>query len=195
MKKLNSIFFDKLKDLLLYLSAFVPMYILIATRLIIDIINDNLTFNVLNTLNIILLSLLIILGIVGLIINIYHSKESSKEIIILKKQNITDRHFLGYFSLFVLFALQLELSYVCDFVLFILILILIGVVYIKNSLFYINPLLNILGYNFYDIYYLEVSSQEQKEAKIFYKGDLKVNQKYLVKFKNDNFSFIDKNKK
>lgn len=181
-----------LKDLFLYLSAFVPMYILIALRLIIDLINDNLSFNVLNSVNLVTLVLLTVLGIVGLIVNIHHSKDVSKEIIILKKKNITDRHFLGYFSLFVLFALQLELSYVSDYCLFIVITIFIGIVYIKNSLYYINPLLNILGYNFYDIVYLEVGSQKEAEGKIFYKGNLAVNKSYLVKFKNDNFAFVDK---
>lgn len=181
-----------LKDLFLYLSAFVPMYILIALRLIIDLLNDNLSFNVLNSVNLVTLVLLTVLGIVGLIVNIHHSKDVSKEIIILKKQNITDRHFLGYFSLFVLFALQLELSYVSDYCLFIVITIFIGIVYIKNSLYYINPLLNILGYNFYDIVYLEVGSQKEAEGKIFYKGNLAVNKSYLVRFKNDNFAFVDK---
>ncbi len=181
-----------LKDLFLYLSAFVPMYILIALRLIIDLINDNLSFNVLNSVNLVTLVLLTVLGIVGLIVNIHHSKDVSKEIIILKKKNITDRHFLGYFSLFVLFALQLELSYVSDYCLFIVITIFIGIVYIKNSLYYINPLLNILGYNFYDIVYLEVGSQKEAEGKIFYKGNLAVNKSYLVRFKNDNFAFVDK---
>ena len=181
-----------LKDLFLYLSAFVPMYILIALRLIIDLINDNLSFNVLNSVNLVTLVLLTVLGIVGLIVNIHHSKDVSKEIIILKKQNITDRHFLGYFSLFVLFALQLELSYVSDYCLFIVITIFIFIFYIKNSLYYINPLLNILGYNFYDIVYLEVGSQKEAEGKIFYKGNLAVNKSYLVRFKNDNFAFVDK---
>ncbi len=181
-----------LKDLLLYLSAFVPMYFLIAFRLIIDIFNDNLSFNVLNTINLITLLLLIILGFIGLYLNIHQSKEVSKEVIILKKQNITDRHFLGYFSLFVLFALQLELSYVSDYCLFIIITVFIGIVYIKNSLYYINPLLNILGYNFYTIVYLEVGSQKESEGKIFYRGNLAVNKCYLVKFKNDNFAFVDK---
>ena len=181
-----------LKDLLLYLSAFVPMYFLIAFRLIIDIFNDNLSFNVLNTINLITLLLLIILGFIGLYLNIHQSKEVSKEVIILKKQNITDRHFLGYFSLFVLFALQLELSYVSDYCLFIIITIFIGIVYIKNSLYYINPLLNILGYNFYTIVYLEVGSQKESEGKIFYSGNLAGSKCYLVKFKSDNFAFVDK---
>ena len=185
----------KIKDLLLYLSAFVPMYVLILFRLIIDIINDNLSFNVLNTINLITLLLLIALGIAGLFINVFHQRDIEKKVIITKKQNITDRHFLGYFSLFVLFALQLELSLVSDYCLFIVILIFIGVVYIKNSLYYINPLLNILGYNFYDIVYIEETSHSKGECKIFYRGELKTNQSYLVKFKNDNFAFIDKNKK
>ena len=59
---------NKIKDLLLYLSAFVPMYVLIALRLIIDIFNNNLSFNVLNTGNLITLVLLIIF-------NVYHSKD------------------------------------------------------------------------------------------------------------------------
>lgn len=185
---------NKIKDLFLYLSAFVPMYILIALRLIIDIFNHNLSFNVLNTINLITLVLLIILGVCGLIFNVYHNKDIEREVIITQKQNITDRHFLGYFSLFVLFALQLELSYVSDYFLFILISVFIGIVYIKNSLYYINPLLNILGYNFYDIVYIEKGNGKQAECKIFYRGELKVNQTYLVKFKNDNFAFIDKNR-
>ena len=93
-----------IKNLLLYISAFVPMYFLILIKLIVELINNNLTFNVLNTLNLVTLLLLIISGILGLIWNINFSSEKSKEIVILKKANITDQHFLGYFSLFVYFA-------------------------------------------------------------------------------------------
>lgn len=184
---------SKAKDLLLYISVFVPMYMLLLIRIVIDIINDNLSFNVLNILNIITLIILISLGIIGLLINIKHSKQSSKKIIILSKENITDRHFLGYFSLLVLFALQLELSLVSDYILYVLILILIGIVYIKNSLYYINPLLNILGYSFYDIVYTEEGKEDKLRAKIFYKGELVENKIYWVKIKNENFAFIDKN--
>ena len=188
-------FMNKLKEISLYLSAFVPMYILILIRLVIDMINHNLSFNILNSLNFATLILLTFLGSLGLYLNVFRSKDTSIEIIIINKENITDRHFLGYFSLFVLFALQLELSYVSDYVLFLLILILIGIVYIKNSLFYINPLLNIMGYNFYDITFHEKNSKEERHAKFFYKGDLIINDKvYWVKLKNTNFSFIDSNK-
>ncbi len=188
MKKIKNI----AKDLSLFLSAFVPMFVLIFIKLVIDMLNNNLSFNVLNSLNFATLILLIGFGIGGLIWNI-KSTGKAIEIEIISKENITDKHFLGYFSLFVLFALQLNLALVSGYCLFVIIMIFIGIVYIKNSLFYINPLLNIMGYNFYDVTY-KVKNGEEKEAKIFHKGDLKINAKYFVNIKNDNFTFIDTKK-
>lgn len=182
---------NHLKDFFLFLSAFVPMFVLIFVKLVVDMLNHNLSFNVLNTLNFITLLLLIGFGIFGLIWNI-KSKEGTKEITIVKLSNITDQHFLGYFSLFVLFALQLDLSLVSGYCTFVLIMIFIGIVYIKNSLFYINPLLNILGYNFYDITYTIEGKSAQGQTKMFYKGELKEGKPYYINIKNDNFTFIDK---
>ncbi len=181
------------KNLLLYISAFVPMYGLIFVKLIVEIINGNLTFNVLNTVNFVTLLFLITSGIFGLIWNVHWNTEESKEIVILSKENITDKHFLGYFSLFVFFAIPLDLSYMSGYFIYVIILILIGIVYVGNALFYINPLLNILGYNFYDITYHEKDQKEVKKAKMFYRGELKITDKpCYAKLKNVNFTFIDK---
>lgn len=185
---------DMFKNLLLYLSAFMPMYILVFVKLVVEIINDNLSFNVLNTINFATLLLLIIGGVVGLLWNVKYNNEKSNEIIILKSENITDKHFLGYFSLFVFFAIPLDLSLVSAYCVYILVLIFIGIVYINNSLYYINPLLNILGYNFYDIEYQDVDSGETKQGKIFFKGEPELNKPYFAKVKNKHFCFIDKNK-
>ena len=185
-----------IKNLLLYISAFVPMYFLILIKLIVELINNNLTFNILNTLNLVTLLLLIISGILGLIWNINFSSEKSKEIVILKKVNITDQHFLGYFSLFVYFAIPLDLSRVSAYCVYVLVLVFIGIVYLNNSLYYINPLLNILGFNFYDIEYKEVETGEIKTGKIFFKGNLILeNKAYYAKVKNKHFCFIDKKHK
>lgn len=180
------------KNLLLYISAFVPMYVLVFVKLIVEIINQNLTFNVLNTSNFVTLLLLILMGVVGLVWNVKFSKDTSVEVEIVSKKNITDQHFLGYFSLFVFFAIPLDLSLVSAYCVYVLVLIMIGIVYINNSLYYINPLLNLLGYNFYDIEYKQKGSEEIKSAKIFYKGDFITKDKiYWVNVKNKHFSFID----
>ena len=184
-----------LKNLLLYISAFVPMYFLVFVKLIVQLLNSNITFNVLNTLNLVTLVLLIGLGVWGLLWNVKFSQEKSIKVTILSKQNITDKHFLGYFSLFVFFAIPLDLSLVSAYCVYILVLVMIGIVYINNSLFYINPLLNLLGYNFYDIEYIEDGKNERKTAKIFFRGNLDTNSACWVKIKNEHFSFVDVSKK
>ena len=76
------------------------------------------------------------------------------------------------------------------FVVFVFIIILIGIVYIKNDLFYINPFLNILGYNFYDITYTDEKGKEQK-AKFLCKGKLDITKsQHKAKLSHENFSMI-----
>ena len=50
----------------LFLSAFTPLYILIAVNILLEIINDNLHFNVLNTTMLCLMIIFIVIGIVGI---------------------------------------------------------------------------------------------------------------------------------
>ncbi len=183
------------KNVLLFLSAFIPMYFLIIVKLLIEILNKNLSFNVLNTLVLIVLVVVIILGVMGVKAEVNNKQQKSSKVTILTFKNITDQHFLGYFSLFVLFAITFDLSKVSMAIVFVLILTMIGVVYVKNKLFYINPFLNILGYNFYDISYKDFNSDDTQETRIFYKGNLIKNKEYWVKIKDDNFSFVDETNK
>lgn len=181
-----------MKKIFLYLSAFIPLYCLIIIKILIEIINNNLSFNILNTLTLCLLVIFIGLGILGLFLENKNNSEIL-EIEIIQKKSITQQHFLGYFSLFVLFALTFELEKISMFVIFLIILALIGIVYIKNDLFYINPFLNILGYNFYDIKYKDKNGKA-KIDKFFFKGKLE-NKTYIVKKGDINFNYIFRNSK
>jgi len=72
----------------------------------------------------------------------------------------------------------------------------IGVVYINNALYYINPLLNLLGYNFYDVTYKVEGEDGVRTTKMFFKGDLKAGEdKVSVKIKNEHFYFVERKKK
>ena len=181
-----------LKNLFLYFSAFVPMYALIFVKLLVEIANKNLTFNVLNTLNLITLVILISLGMFGLVWNVKISKEKAIKVEILDIKNITENHFLGYFSLFVFFAIPLDMSRVSAYCVYVLVLVMIGIVYMTNSLYYINPLLNILGYSFYDVKYREIESGKNGEIKLFCRQKLHPNQVFWIKIKNNHFCFVDK---
>ncbi len=182
-----------LKKLCLYFSAFIPLYALLIIKIAVQIINKNLNVNVLNTCLLSILSLLIGLGILGLMLCLNTGKKTQIKVITCK--NITENHFLGYFSLFVLFALSYEIEYVYMATIFALILVFVGVVYIRNNLFYINPLLNILGFSFYKIEYTEVGLQSSstKSATIFYFGNLKPNNTYFADLTTFNFNLV-KNK-
>ena len=179
-----------MKKVVLYISAFVPMYILFLLNLIMELVNKNLSFNITNSCVLIGLIVLTLIGTVGLMIIINNKKIEYEEIKIVSKKNLTDQHFLNYFSLFVLLALAFDLSKISFVSVFVVILIFIGIVYIKNNIFYINPLLNIMGYSFYDITYI-VSGGEEKETRIFYKGKIDLNKyHYEICVFNRNLNFL-----
>ncbi len=181
-----------MKNVLLYLSAFIPMYVLIVIKEIFELTVGEEKFTWLSAVVLTFLAVVILLGVVGLLLEIFNKKQRAKKVRIVSKNNITDRHFLGYFSLFVLFAITFDLSRLSMFVDFVIILIMIGVVYVKNKLFYINPFLNILGYNFYSIEYEVEGEEGKKSTHIFFRGNLVLGNEYRVKIKDENFSFVSK---
>lgn len=168
------------KNFSLFISVFVPLYALIEIHYLFEILNDNLHFNILNTTMIILLALLILIGIMGATMMLKTKNKPSKKIKIIDQINITDQHFFGYFSLFVLFALSYDLSQMSMSVVFVIILCFIGVVYMKNELYYINPFLNLIGYSFYKVTYVNEDNPTPKQINIFYRGKINLNEYYKV---------------
>lgn len=176
--------------IILFISAFVPMYVLFLINLIVELINENLTFNVTNTCVLVALAILFLIGVVGLLLIINSKDVHEEEIVVESKQNLTDQHFLNYFSLFVLLALTFDLSKICFVCVFVVILIFIGIVYVKNNIFYVNPLLNIMGYSFYDITYKN-SEGKTRQIRIFHKGEVEVlSCKYTLTSSKRNLNFL-----
>ncbi len=161
-----------MKKLLLYLSAFVPMYVLLAVKLVIDLAFGNLSFNVLNSLTLALLVALTLLGVFGLVLSMKNVECNANIIQIQSATNCTDEQFFNYFSLFVLFSLTYQIEFVSMFCVFVAILVFIGLVYVRNNLFNINPLLNILGYSHYEITFTTSQDSTPQNAKVFFRGKL-----------------------
>lgn len=178
----------------LFISSFVPLFILIILKEFVEILNGNLSFNFLNSFIIIFLILLVFYGIFSCFKTKKEIEESESKIIkITFKQNVTDQHFLGYFSLFVLFAVTFEIEMYCMACVFFVVLFFIGVVYIKNDMYYVNPLINLLGYSFYDVEFVN-EHQKTEKVRAFFKGRLEVGKQFHIKNKYGNFIFLmDKN--
>ncbi len=155
------------------------MYVLLLFKFVIEILTNNLTKDFLNIFMVVFLLVLTICGIVGVRLVLKKPCNKKEKITLTSVSNTTDQHFLSYFSLFVLFALTFELEKISMAIVFIAILVLVGIVYIKNNLYHINPFLNILGYSFYNITYAN-KSQENATLKVFYKGKLNENSSYFL---------------
>ena len=164
-------------DIGLFISSYIPLYFLIIVKELIEIINGNLSFNITNSIMLALNFLLIIIGAITIFI-IFNSKEFN-QVEIIKYKNITCENFLPFFPLFVLFAIAFELEYISMAIVYILILIMIGIVYIKNDLFYINPFLNIIGFNSYLV--------------TFKQGEKIIENKKLFCIKEPNFKHLHSN--
>ena len=178
------------KKILLFISAFIPLYVLLFIKIGLQIVNGNLHFNVLNSVMLGLLFLLTVFGSVGIFFTLKCKK--CKKITIKTAKNTTEQHFLGYLSLFVLFALNFQIEYYAIAVTFVLIIVFVGVVYIKNNLFYINPTLNILGYSFYEVTYTIDSSVKEKTDYILSKITLAPNKSYDICFEGCNINITKK---
>ena len=93
--------------------------------------------------------LFIVLGIVifisiGSIILISGNKNLSNDLVIATKvTNRTAEYYLEYFSLFVLELFAFSFTDIVDIIVMSILLLLLGIVYIKNGLFFINPTINI----------------------------------------------------
>lgn len=190
-----------LKKLMYFLIAFNPMYLILIIKSIIQIETEKDLYW--NTFNHWLVSSLIILFIITLLFGIVYvykkSNKNTEKIIIIKAKNLTGDYFLGYFSLFGLLALSFDISSPYQLIVLATILFLIGIVYIKNNLYYINPLYNMLGYKFMHVKYRCENGDEIQEANIFTTKPLEKEIGESIDVENNEYDFsrhvIKKNKK
>ncbi len=156
---------EKFEKLFLYISSFIPLYFLIIVKELTEIINGNLSFDITNSIMLSFNALLIILGSIGVILN-YNAKNYVR-IEIVEIKNITCQNFLPFFPLFVLFALAFELEFISMAIVYLLILIMIGIVYLKNDMLYVNPFLNIVGLSTYEVKFKDKKDESIKTKKVF----------------------------
>ncbi len=167
-----------IKKILLYLTAFNPMVFLLLLSSIIQIqFSDELSWN---KQNIIVISSFLIFLIITFIIAVIFVKKplrnDSCKVVLIEVKNLTDSYFLGYFALFVMLDLSFDLMSLESLIIPAILIIIIGVVYISNDLYYINPLFNLFGYKFFDIKYQKNNVNKQYSGRIFSKNNL---EKYI----------------
>ena len=137
-----------MKKIIMYLSAFLPMFWLILIKDYATILKDAIAGEVPYS-DLLSVQLFIVLGIVILItvitvILISGNKNLSNDLVVATKvTNRTAEYYLGYFSLFILELFAFSFTDLVDIIVMSILLLLLGIVYVKNGLFFINPTMNI----------------------------------------------------
>ena len=168
----------KLVNILLYLSAFLPMLFVMWIKEVIIVITDSVNsskeaalaaaqatktavtpkFDWSCLLNIYLLSELtaiVIISISLLILMKSNKKAATKMVKVKNLKNQVAEYYLAYFSLFVLALIGFSLTNLADVVSLCLLMVVLGIVYIRNGMFYMNPTINLLQSFIYEIEYQE----------------------------------------
>ena len=137
-----------MKKIIMYLSAFLPMFWLILIKDYATILKDAIDGEVPYS-DLLSVQLFIVLGIVLLItiitiILISGNKNLSNDLVVATKvTNRTAEYYLGYFSLFILELFAFSFTDIVDIIVMSILFLLLGIVYVKNGLFFINPTMNI----------------------------------------------------
>ena len=137
-----------MKKIIMYLSAFLPMFWLILIKDYATILKDAIAGEVPYS-DLLSVQLFVVLGLVLLItiitiILISGNKNLSNDLVVATKvTNRTAEYYLGYFSLFILELFAFSFTDIVDIIVMSILLLLLGIVYVKNGLFFINPTMNI----------------------------------------------------
>ncbi len=78
--------------------------------------------------------------------------------------NRTAEYYLGYFSLFILELFAFSFTDIIDIVVMSILLLLLGIVYVKNGLFFINPTLNIFRSFIFEVEFSDGNNIRTKNA-------------------------------
>lgn len=145
----------------MYLSAFLPMLFILWVKEILLFIQkivykpEVYTWSSLykNPFLISEIAFMLLIGCYVLLLIKNNKKTATYRITLKKVKNRTTEYYLAYYSLFILALIEFSLSDVIDLVVIAMLLIVLGVVYIKNDLFFINPTINIFQSFIYEIEY------------------------------------------
>ncbi len=160
-----------------YLMAVCFMNIILLTRMLPEyLINSEYEMNLLSWVCFGLVAMLTLIGIVASIliaIKTLKFKRNSLgiEYKIVDLKNHTGEQYFTHFSLLVLTAFAIPYTQILFDVIFIfLIHILLCFIYIRENLFYINPMLNLLKYRIYECKCVNVKTNDEKTIYVFAKN-------------------------
>ena len=184
-----------MKKVIMYLSAFLPMFWLILIKdyatILKDAIADEVPYSDLLSVQLfVVLGNVLFITIITIILISGNKKLSNDLVVATKVTNRTAEYYLGYFSLFILELFAFSFTDIVDIVVMSILLLLLGIVYVKNGLFFINPTMNIFRSFIFEV---EFSDGNNIRTKILIcKEKLKQGDSLMIYISNYGFTLAQK---
>ncbi len=137
--------------LTLFLSAYTPLFALLGLRILFDNYKVITEWNMFS-FGILLISIVIIFSnfILYYLLRKSKKEDNCKHIMIKHKENL-NHVYLEYLVTYIIPFLNINYSNITDIFLLLLLLMIVCFMYIKSNLIYVNPIINLLGYNLFKI--------------------------------------------
>lgn len=166
------------KKIFLYLSSYIPIIFIIIIKDFIILLMagiKNNDYSLLLNWNLIGVFIVLLVTIIIFTVSIFGNRKLTIDRVkIINIRNKTNDYYAQYFSMFILSLLGFSFLNLVDIIVFVLILLVLGIVYIKNGLFYINPTLNLLNNYIYVVDY-ESNGEIIRDKIVLYKKKLNNN--------------------
>ena len=150
-----------IRKIMLFISSYIPLYVLMILKNILERTTDEgrfivknikkvTLFDEVNDYAVILLFLLSIISFMYLWIKLKNTA-TEKYYTIQEVQDETSNYYFNYISIYLLSCLGLSLNSIVDVFVFAFLMLIVGYIYISNSMTYMNPTLNLMGYKVYNV--------------------------------------------
>lgn len=150
-----------IRKLIMYVSAFLPMFVIMWVKEVLKTFRNALgkptsvvwwkAFY--NPYLIAELILIIVVGALVFILMQRNSRVGVYTIIVKSVKNRSAEYYLAYYSLFILALIEFSLTDPIDLVVLVMLMVVLGIVYIKNDLYFMNPTINIFRSFIYEVEY------------------------------------------
>lgn len=162
-----------LKKLILFISSYIPLYILLVLKNIFERISKNgklvnvvdklknaVWFDEINDWAICLLTLASIFSALFLYF-VMKKKPSAKNYLIKNVSDETSNYYFNYISIYLLSCMGLSLNSIVDCFVFLFLMLIVGYIYISNNMMYMNPVVNLMGYKVYNCIMDSINTEEK----------------------------------
>lgn len=150
----------------LFLSSYMPLFVIFLINYLFSLEFNLSNLTVTNIVMLITIIMLIIMPPISLYIIMNIKRKSTKHINI-NKINTISSEVLNYILVYIIPFITTDITRFNNIITFLVFFVILGIIYVKNSLVYINPCLYIIGYNVFSINENQILISKNSYEKIY----------------------------